>query len=318
VAHVPSKLWDHFRSHHGIVSSAALRRLKVSKSAREHLIRTGVIDVIHEGVYRLRAWPATFESRCAALCAADPTLVICCCSACHLQGLRHSTSDTIHVLTTRTTVPVKVADADDVIVHRTTSLPKAHIIRRADGIRVTKVARALLDEARHRDALTLESLIEDGINRGKCTAQTLRAMSDEMAGRGRRGTALFNEVLRGRPAWRRPMDSHPELVLHAALRAAGLELGTQPSLTLLDGRTIHPDLGDDGIRFYIEIDDHEWHGGRQRTTRDNGRDRQATLGGAQVVRVGTDEIVSDLAGLVQEVLQLHDARRRQMLGPAAA
>ena len=37
--------------------------------------------------------------------------------------------------------------ATDVVIHRTTSLPRAHIVRRSDGIRLTKTARAVLDEA---------------------------------------------------------------------------------------------------------------------------------------------------------------------------
>jgi hypothetical protein len=314
---IPIKLSDHFRSHHGIVSTTALRRMKITKAARERLLHSGVLVVVHEGVYRLRAWPVTFESRCAALCAADPTIVITCSSSCRLAGLRDCTSGVIHALTTRTTLPVKVSGAE-VVIHRTTLLPRSHIVRRADGIRVTKTARALVDESRHREALGLESLIEDAINRGKCTAQTLRSMASEMAGRGRRGTVLFNEVLRGRPAWRRPVDSHPELVLRDALRRAGLELATQPSLELPDGRTIHPDLGDDEVMFYLEIDDHEWHGGRQRTTRDNIRDRQAGLGGAMVVRVGTDEIDERLDDLVVELVELHRVRRRDVAGIDAA
>lgn len=318
MTHFPTKLSDHFRSHHGIVNTLALRRMKIPKSAREHLLRSGIIEVVYEGVYRLRAWPVTFESRCAALCAADPSISISCCSSCRLQGIRGCTSNTIHALTTRGTLPVKVDENDDVVIHRTTLLPRAHIVRRADGIRLTKAARALLDDARHRNALELEPMVEDCINRGKCTAQTLAAMAREMAGRGRRGTVLFVDVLRGRPTWRRPVGSHPELVLRDALHNAGLDLATQPSLALPDGRTIHPDLGDDDITFYIEVDDHEWHGGRARTTRDNIRDRQAGLGGATVVRVGTDEIEERLDALVAELIELHRMRRRQLLGSNAA
>ena len=129
---------------------------------------------------------------------------------------------------------------------------------------------------------------------------------------------MFADVLRGRPAWRRPVGSHPELVLRDALRRAGLDLATQPSLTLPDGRTIHPDLGDDDITFYVEVDDHAWHGGRTRTTRDNIRDRQAGLGGAMVVRVGTDEVEDTLDAVAAEIIELHRMRRRQILGSTAA
>lgn len=306
----PTNLLDHLFTHHGVVGTAGLKRLKVSRSTRERLVRDGLLDV----VYRLRGWPQSFESRCAALCAADPTIVICCQSACRLQGLRHCTSDTIHFMTTRTTVPVKTEGAN-VVAHRTTLLPRSHIVRRADGIRLTRASRSIVDESRHRKALPLESLIEDAFDKGKCTVQTLRSTAAEMAGRGRRGLALLDEVLSGRPAWRRPVGSHPELVLRDALCRAGLELTTQPALTLPDGRTIHPDLGEIETSFFIEVDDHEWHGGRARTTRDNQRDRRAGGSGASIVRVGTDEIEHALADVVEEVLALYRERRR-LLGLA--
>ena len=107
-------------------------------------------------------------------------------------------------------------------------------------------------------------------------------------------------------------------MLRDALQRAGLDLTTQPSLALPDGRTIHPDLGDDEVTFYVEIDEHAWHGGRQRTTRDNIRDRQAGLGGAMVVRVGTDEIDDRLGDLVAELVELHRLRRRHVTGVDAA
>lgn len=317
MANLPVKLLDHFHSHQGIVNTSALKRLRITKSVRELLLHVGLITVVHEGVYRLRGWPETFESRCAALCAADPSIVICCRSAGRLQGLRKCTGHTIHALTTRTTLPVKLAGLD-VVIHRTTLLPKSHIVRRADGIRMTNAARLLFDEARHRDALLLESVMEDAIAKGKCTVQTLRSMAAQMSRRGRPGSELFGDVLRSRPAWRRPVDSHPELVLRDALRRAGLDLTTQPGLTLPDGRTIHPDLGDVSISFFIEIDDGEWHNARHSRTRDYRRDRQAAAGGARVARVGTDEIEDALDDLVAELLELHAVRVQELIGPDAA
>jgi hypothetical protein len=96
--------------------------------------------------------------------------------------------------------------------------------------------------------------------------------------------------LTSRPTWRRPADSHPEVKLRKALEAIGVHLHPQVSLTLHDGRTVHPDLGDPDIHFYIEIDDHEWHGSRLDAMYDVQRDRKARLVGARIERVSTDEI----------------------------
>jgi hypothetical protein len=116
-------------------------------------------------------------------------------------------------------------------------------------------------------------------------------------------------VLTSRPAWRRPADSHPEIVLRNALATRGLHLDTQVRLDLPDGSTIHPDLGDSAARFFIEIDDHEWHGGRLARTYDAYRDRQARLVGARVERVSTDEITPLRPGLLADLASAYRQHR---------
>jgi hypothetical protein len=87
------------------------------------------------------------------------------------------------------------------VLHRCPKLPRSHVVRRADGIRVVNAARVCFDEAKHRDALGLESLIEDAINRGRTTVQRLYDMGREMCKQGRAGSARFADVLESRPAW---------------------------------------------------------------------------------------------------------------------
>ena len=47
-------------------------------------------------------WPDTLESRCAAACAADPTVVICCGGATRLWEVRACRSVPVHATTTST------------------------------------------------------------------------------------------------------------------------------------------------------------------------------------------------------------------------
>ena len=60
-----------------------------------------------------------------------------------------------------------------------------------------------------------------------------------------------------------------------------MHLEPQLSLTLADGKTVHADLEDPRAHCDIEIDDHEWHGGRLDATYDLERDRLARLVGAR-------------------------------------
>jgi hypothetical protein len=160
----------------------------------------------------------------------------------------------------------------------------------------------MFDISKHVGFETLESIIEQGLRRSQFDIPTLYDVGRLLCRRGRAGSRLFADVLTSRPTWRRPADSHPEIVLRNALAAQGLRLQTQVKLELPDGSTIHPDLGDPACRFYIEIDDHEWHGGRLARTYDAYRDRQARLVGARVERVSTDEISPMRRGLITELV----------------
>jgi hypothetical protein len=105
------------------------------------------------------------------------------------------------------------------------------------------------------------------------------------------------------------VDSHAELTLLNALHSAGVNLEPQVSLTLANGQTVHPDLGDPFVGFYVEIDDHEWHGGRLDSTYDLQRDRQARLVGARIERVSTDEIDHMPASLIASLVAAYNQQR---------
>jgi hypothetical protein len=294
------------RDHHGVVATGDLDRFGIARAGRRRLVDAGILIAVHEGVYRCAATPVSFESRCAALCAADPSVVISCTSAGRLWGLRRCTDSDLHVSTARRTKPV----LDGARVHRTTSLPASDVVLRPDGIRVTSPPRTAFDLARHLHDLDLESVIEQLLDREYCIVPTLYAVGRRLRRRGRPGSVRFARVLASRPAWRRPADSHPEVALRAALERAGLRgLVIQPEVALPDGTTIHPDLGLPGDGFYIEIDDAEWHAGRLDAAYDKRRDRLLRATGATVERVDTSDLDGRLHTTVTELLAAHHSWR---------
>jgi very-short-patch-repair endonuclease len=303
------------RDHHGITSVADLDRLGASRAQRRRLVDSGVLEAVHEGVYRVATAAPSFESQCAALCAADPSLVISCTSAGRLWRLRRCAAETdIHVMTARCTKPV----LHGARVHRTTALPDADVVWRPDGIRLTSPPRTAFDLARHLGDLDLESVIEQLLERQHCVVPTLYAVGRRLCRRGRPGSERFARVVSSRPAWRRPADSHPEVALRAALERAGLRgLVTQPAVTLPNGARIHPDLGIPDAGFYIEIDDAAWHAGRLDAAYDKRRDRLLRATGATVERVDTEDIRRRLDVTVAELLATHlawigDGRRSDL------
>jgi hypothetical protein len=172
--------------------------------------------------------------------------------------------------------------------------------------------------SKHLGPESIESVIEQGLRRSLFDIPTLYGVGALMCRRGRPGSAVFAAVLSSRPTWRRPADSHPEIELRRALAAVGVHLEPQLSLTLADGNTVHPDLGDRGAHFYIEIDDHEWHGSRLDATYDVQRDRQARLVGARIERVSTDEIATMPPSLLTSLAAAYRQQRTLLLSTRSA
>jgi hypothetical protein len=75
---------------HGIVSRIALLDDGYSRREIDRSVERGVLIRIHNGVYRLATSPDSFESRCAAACAADPEVVITATAAARLWSFRHT------------------------------------------------------------------------------------------------------------------------------------------------------------------------------------------------------------------------------------
>jgi hypothetical protein len=291
--------------HHGIVSRRQLHQLGVTPHQIEALIRVGELIVVHDAVYRHAVWPDTLLSQCVAVCAADPTIVVCCGGATSLWEFRKCSNLALHVSGTGTGLRLPPG----VLHHRCPVMPASHVHERPDGIRVTSPARTVFDVTKHVSPTTLESIIEQGLRRSMFDIATLYSVGRLLCGRGRAGSTQFAAVMTSRPAWRRPADSHPEIELRRALDAVGIHLQPQASLRLHDGHVVHPDLGDPTVGFFIEIDDHEWHGGRLDATYDHQRDRLARLVGARVERVSTDEVALSTPAFIEGLAMAYHQHR---------
>ncbi len=302
-----------FHDHHGIADTSALDTLGITRWHRHVLVEAGVLEVLFEGVYHLTSTPLDFHARCAAVCAADASLVVCCFSAGSLDGLRRCGNDFIHVTTDRLTKPV----GPRVKVHRSRLLPAEHIVLRPDGIRTTIPERTYFDLAKHVSDLTLRSIAEQIIREGLATYESLAEVSRQLSAPGRPGSSRALRVLASRPYQGAAADSDDEVVLLDALHRAGLnDFVRHPPVTLLDGVVIHPDMGDPKVGFYVEVDHHTWHDPSTSVDRDNDRDRRLRLAGGEVERVTNTKLVADLAGVVADIRHLYLRRRAQVGGEA--
>lgn len=285
------------RTQYGLVTVDDLRDARVSKRARELAVGSGLLTIVHRGVYRTATQHETFEQRCVAACLAAPHAALSGPTAGRLFGLRKVGTNDVHVISRRTVV------LTGVVGHRTNFLHAADIEVRGP-MRLLKPARLACDLASYLDDDDLESVLEQMLDRQMTKLETLRDVARRFIVSGRNGSARIARVLDGRPTWRRPLESDIELRLLRALTRHGLDLVPQVQVTLDNGRVIRIDLGDPSMKFGVEVDHVTWHGGRLESQRDKVRDRELMRLGWTVPRVTDDDVTRRLDETVRQLLDI--------------
>ena len=295
---------------HGIVTVDQLLADGCTAHSIKRHVESGFLTRIHHGVLRMTTSPDTFESRCAAACAADPEVVVSGPAAARLWRFRHVfvAEDPI-VLVSHDRTPI----SNGVVLRRTNRLDAVDVVERADGIRVTSPPRAWFDCARDLDDVRFERLTEWVLD-NHTTVPTLWRLTRRLSSRGRPGLARVQRVMSMRSDWQRPAGSGLELRVLKALERAGVgPLVRQHPLKLPNGSIIHPDGADLAARWAVEVDHVTWHGGRFDAQRDKGRDRGMRRIRWQVDRVTDLELADDFRGAIAELVELHRLRRAEVL-----
>ena len=276
----------------------------VGRNARRRLVDGGAMVAVHRSVLRISSAPLTFEARCVALCLAHPTGLVTGPSGGRLVILRRMpAAEPIHF-----SVPHGTHLFDEgVVLRQSRKITALDVLRLTNGIVIASAPRLAFDLARDLSEADLASVIEQLIQRKKCTMGSLGATARRLCHPTRPGSLQFARTLiaRGdRPA----AESHPELVLGDALRARGVPVQPQfRDLVLPDGSKVRLDLAVPAVRWGIEIDVHPDHLLLDGTTRDKRRDRQCHRIGWQIERV-TEVDLLDLDGLLDELVELHASR----------
>src|SRR5215217_1394253 len=194
------------RRQHSVITIAQLREAGVDDNAIAHRVATGRLTRLHRGVYRLGPAETLRTPEAAALLACGPRSHLSHHTAVILWGLPLDAPTFVHVTSGRR------RPRDGVVIHRREVTGADRALR--DGLRVTSVARTLLDLAAVLDQRTLERLVEEAHVRRLVTRGQLVA-------RGRRGALALRAALAAhdQPAMTR---SEAERRLLALVRAAGL------------------------------------------------------------------------------------------------
>lgn len=288
--------------HHGVITRRRLRDLGLTDRVIDRLVARGRFAAIGNGVLRSADAVHTFEHRVAAACAVTGG-VACFPTAGQLWEFRKTPHlPEVHVVVAWTR---RIASPDGVVIHRSRCIPDMDVRRRADGISLTQPARTTFDAAHRLRADSIESMVEQGLDRELFTIPVLWALARRLCRQGRPGSTNFGNVVRSREAWQRPSGSDLELRLERAMRARGFPaLVRQHELHLDTGAVIHPDLGLPADGFFVEVDHLTWHGGRIETSYDTWRDRQVRLRGLHIERVTDVAIERSLTTTVDDLWRL--------------
>lgn len=286
---------------HGVISRTQLVELGLTRMMIETMVANGRLRRSWRGVFVVASAVDTVEHRMAVACATTGG-VVCFPTAGKVWQMRGvPRRDEVHVW-----VPWerRIDAPNGVVVHRSRHLPDGDIVRRDDGIALTAPPRTVFDAAAWVHPERLESMIEQGLDRGTFTMPTLIAVQRRLRRCGRDGSGRFAAVVAAREPWRKAVESNDELRLERAMRRRGFPPLTRGHpIVLPDGVVIHPDLGLPEDGFFVEVDHHTWHDGRRDSAADKRRDRKARLVGCNIERVSDLAIEHELAETVEDLWQ---------------
>jgi very-short-patch-repair endonuclease len=182
------------------------------------------------------------------------------------------------------TTPRGRAGHDGITIHRTRALHPEDVTE-VDGIRVTSIARTLLDLAEVVPLRQLRRAVEETEKLELFDLNALRRLIARS--KGRRGVKPLTKVLAENVV---PEDARNELerLLPEICRAAGLP---QPAMNVsVAGRVVDAFFAGYGV--VAELDGHRWHRSREELQRDDEAIVALQLAGYQVLRFTYRDVTS--------------------------
>lgn len=293
-----------FEKHHGLATFPMLSIAGVSRRALHRAVEDGVLETLHERVFRILSSPVTLQSRCAALCLAYPRGYITGPTGGALTSVRRMPKSDL--VTFAVPHGSNIGPIDGVDLRQTTKVLADHVVKRGDGIRVASPARLAFDLSRDLSPLDHRSVVEQLLKERRTTRHQLGRMAKEMVHPGRPGSVQFIATLMALVG--PPSESHPEIEIAEGLRRRGIPvLAQQRFLELPNNRRIRIDLCVPDARWAVEIDVHPEHFSLRGGTSDRQRDRLCHRIGWQVERL-TEIDLLDLEAICDELAELYRIR----------
>jgi very-short-patch-repair endonuclease len=282
----------------GLVTRSELYGFGLSPDQIDWRLRSGFLERVHRGVYRVAGTRRSFEGDVHAACLATGGYASSRCAGA-LFNLRRVTASTPEV-----SVPRR--DAPHLVGVRVRAVPRLapSDLTRIGLIPVTHPARILLDLARDAPELT-EGALNDALLRGVVSIARLEELVARAGGRGQGGTPHLRALVSLFRDGRRPTESPLEDDLLAVLRRYGLPEPVPQYEIRLPGDRVRLDFAYPEEQVGIEADGDRYHSSPRDRARGRRRDARLAVIGWEVLHFGAEEIdnsPAEVAGQVDEVL----------------
>jgi hypothetical protein len=255
---------------HGVVSYDQLVARGMTPRQIERRVDNGSFERVHLGVMRLLGAPESYAQRLVAgyLAIGPEAAASHRAAACVHELLRYG-DPPVEVTTIRRRSP----EVSGVVVHRLMDLHQRWVVE-IDGVRVTTVARTLVDLGAVASRRTVEAALDRAAGRKLVTYREVRDAMLAVARQGRRGVGTIRSLLDARID-----EVIPAGVFSArmatVLRGTGLPRAV-PEYTVLDehgGFVAVVDFAYPEKRLAIEVDGYEFHSSPRAIRVRNQRDR---------------------------------------------
>jgi very-short-patch-repair endonuclease len=255
---------------------------------------------LHQGVYAVGHTNLSLHGHClAAVLASGPNALLSHYSAGWLLGLSSTRPVPIHV-----TTPLPRKRRGAVRIHRSRTLIDDDRALE-EGIPVTSVARTALDLAAIIRFRNLRRLIRRSEELSVFDLADFRSILTR--NQGHRGAAPLSRAL---AIYEPPRLTRSEFEREFAVRAK--QMGLPVFATNFNEGGYELDVYWPELRFAVELDVYETHGGHESFEEDRRRDEDLKLAGIELSRVTGPRFEGEPRQVMKRVARLLDQRREQL------
>jgi hypothetical protein len=298
----------------GVITFEQAVALGWTRHQVQRRLDSGVLQPLHEGIYRFAAVPPTWDQRLLGAClAAGRVVAVSHRAAAALHGVWSLQEDVIEI-----TVPARESpDLAGVVVHRIEDLAPRWITT-IDGVPVTTPARLIIDLGAVLPLHLVGVVFDRALRRDIVSLAEVRSAIRAVARRGRTGIGIARALVAERSA--ASGRTELELRMSEIVRRFSLPAPVTEHTVLDDhGQFVaRVDFAYPELKYAIEVDGYEAHSGRRAFEHDRARQNDLVDDGWTIHRFTWREVEHHPGRVVDRIRTRHAAILRTLKPTRAA